>query len=89
MTDYTNGASNGYNAYSNAEGTVLAGSYYNYYETPGLYGPWQQQGVMYPTQYPPTATNSTPVEPITQNIYNALSNIKEKPKNYKRNICKW
>ncbi|XP_018561543.1 zinc finger matrin-type protein 4-like [Anoplophora glabripennis] len=89
-TDYSNGGSNGYNAYSSTDSPVLAGSYYNYYETPGLYGPWQQQGVVYPTQYPvtPTPTNTTPVVPITQNIYNALSNIQEKPKNYKRNIFK-
>lgn len=88
-TEYTNETTSNY-AYINTESTVMAGSYYNYFETPGLYGPWQQQGVMYPAQFPPTPapTNPAPVEPITQNIYNTLSHIKEKPKNYKRNICK-
>ncbi|KAJ8917301.1 hypothetical protein NQ315_002319 [Exocentrus adspersus] len=84
--------SNGRSGYTNTENPILANSYYNNsYETPrGLYGPWQQHGVMYPTQYPLSQTRRAgpgpAAEPITQNIYNVLSNIKEKPKSYKRNI---
>lgn len=54
---------------------------------------WQQGATFtqYPTpftpvQYPTLISN--PVEPITQNIWNTLHNIKEKPKNYERNLSK-
>ncbi|KAJ8953701.1 hypothetical protein NQ314_007310 [Rhamnusium bicolor] len=80
--EMSNDSNNDYNPYTNVENPVLANSYYNYYENPGLFGPWQQ-GAIY-SQYPSTNT----VEPITQNIYNTLSHIKEKPKNFRKNIFK-
>lgn len=48
---------------------------------------WQQGATFtqYPTHYPPIQY-PTPVEPITQNIWNTLNNIKEKPKNHQKNI---
>lgn len=53
-----------------------------------------QQGVTFtqyptpftPVQYPTPIPN--PVEPIAQNIWSTLTKIKEKPKNYQRNISK-
>lgn len=55
---------------------------------------WQQGATFtqYPTHYPPIqypTPVSNPVEPITQNIWNTLNNIKEKPKNNQRNLCKY
>ncbi|KAJ8939998.1 hypothetical protein NQ318_012920 [Aromia moschata] len=81
MSSDSNGKGD-YPAFPNAQSPMMASSYYNYYENQGMYGPWQQGSVY--SQYPA----SGPVEPITQNIYNTLSHIKEKPKNFRKNIYK-
>ncbi|KAG5891108.1 hypothetical protein JTB14_028496 [Gonioctena quinquepunctata] len=61
------------------ENPVMNRSYDNYYNQYGQ-SHWQQ-GMSYSNQQ-----EGGSVEPITQNIYNTLSNIKEKPKNHQRNI---
>lgn len=66
-------------------------AYSSYYY--GSQGHWQPGATytQYPTYYPPAQYprfgSGNPVEPITQNICNALTSIKEKPKGVKRDIC--
>ncbi|XP_074039715.1 zinc finger matrin-type protein 4 isoform X2 [Leptinotarsa decemlineata] len=64
-----------YNQDYNTEKPVLNRSYFNYCNQYSQ-SQWHQR-----MQY-----SQNPVEPITQNIFNTLSNIKEKPKNHQKNI---
>lgn len=51
---------------------------------------WQQGATFtqYPTPFTPVQYPTPISNPITQNIWNTLSNIKERPKNHQRNISK-
>ncbi|XP_057664151.1 zinc finger matrin-type protein 4 isoform X2 [Diorhabda carinulata] len=69
----------------NSGNSLAENSYYEYYNQYAQ-AQWQQS-TAYPQQYYASQSGSTnSVEPITQNIYKTLSSIKEKPKNYKRDI---
>lgn len=65
-------------------------SYYEYYNQ-YTQSQWQQT-TAYPQYYYANqeifANTSNSVDSVTQNICNTLSNIKERPKNYQKNICK-
>ncbi|VEN46821.1 unnamed protein product [Callosobruchus maculatus] len=67
-----------YSAYTNVDNPVLSNSYYNYYQQ-------SQWPTVYPQPYQ-NVQNHSAVDPITQNIYNTLNMVKEKPKNYQKNV---
>nr|CAI5868041.1 unnamed protein product [Callosobruchus analis] len=67
-----------YSAYTNVDNPVLSNSYYNYYQQ-------SQWPTVYPQPYQ-NMQNQSAVDPITQNIYNTLNMVKEKPKNYQKNV---
>lgn len=69
----------------NSGNSLANNSYYEYYNQ-CTQAQWQQS-TAYPQQYyTPQGGSANSVEPITQNIYKTLSSIKEKPKNYQRDI---
>ncbi|CAH1115361.1 unnamed protein product [Psylliodes chrysocephalus] len=74
----------------NAGNSMANNSYYEYYNQ-YTQSQWQQT-TAYPQYYYANqeifANTSNSVDSVTQNICNTLSNIKERPKNYQKNIFK-
>ncbi|XP_030754486.1 zinc finger matrin-type protein 3-like [Sitophilus oryzae] len=82
---------NSYYNYSYDPGTSAAyygnyAQYYSQYPAPGNITPIYKFNVAPPPPPPPPENSIPTVDPIKQNIYKALKDIKEKPKNYKQNI---